>query len=272
MNSPQSPCAFAEPRSALLRPFASSASCWFRLPRFPIRPSSLATPVFESLCACFHLFSELLNLRFQRIRAACPIAFGSIQKRPAIFYREFHRPAPETDRQAPFSPSPAAPASPPDSVARCAARPRARSRAQPDCVPELGFPCNSSRKPAAVFSRSPCQRFKCGALRLGRRAAQPIPHQDSRNRRYHSDNPDRHRFLPLPLRQIYALNLCNSCLSRLVRSPQLPSPCFLVQPVSTFHLFPPLHPPAPPGRLEDSGPCAVFLCAVVVIPCRGPVS
>ena len=31
MNSPQSPCALAEPRSAVARPLASAASCWLTL-------------------------------------------------------------------------------------------------------------------------------------------------------------------------------------------------------------------------------------------------
>ena len=116
MNSPQSPCAFAEPRSALLRLFASSASCWFTLPRFPIRPSSLATPVFESLCACFHLFSEIFDLRFQRTEKRVQFLSGCLRRRSSIFDREFHRPEPETDPTALFSQSQAAPLSRPYSV------------------------------------------------------------------------------------------------------------------------------------------------------------
>ena len=99
MNSPQSPCAFAEPRKAVDRLRASSVSCWLSVPSVPMRVSSSCDAGLRIALRLLHFFAEFVESGLAAARAGCPVLSGCLQRRFSICSRGCRRPGSGIDSQ-----------------------------------------------------------------------------------------------------------------------------------------------------------------------------
>jgi hypothetical protein len=112
MNSPQSPCAFDEPLSAVVRLCASSVSCWFSPPSVPISVSSLVTPVAGVVLRLLHLLAELLDLLLERRQQRSQLLLAALREAFRLLLQNVASQRLELVRQRSAWPFPAAPAFP----------------------------------------------------------------------------------------------------------------------------------------------------------------